>query len=357
MTTDITEEKIELVGAASVDKQQQHMLGLGVSRSVPVDVLPDVRPEQRQRGGEDSAVLKLKGLPYSTTEQQILDFFAGYEVQRVAFVYEPDGRPSGLAFAEFSSKDEAIRAMAKNGEYIGDRYVRLLHVPKQEMEDQVSLGTIAVPGQGRMRSRYFRPNVFDPTALDIRYPYLNLPTVRPRTRLPTGAMYPQTQNVLLDTSLPVGGGATHDFGMTSSMPPHLALIYQLNNMSLNNARPPPLVPAPVGVIPNVLPTSVSTSVYSVRPDVQVSAQSPLLGMESKTVKIRGLPFRATPMDIISFFNGFEYIPESLHLGVDALGRPSGEAWLSFSSYEEARRAMESRNRHYMGTRYLELSLV
>lgn len=44
----------------------------------------------------DSCVLKLKGLPYSTTEQEIYDFFVGYEVRKVAFVLESDGRPSGL---------------------------------------------------------------------------------------------------------------------------------------------------------------------------------------------------------------------------------------------------------------------
>lgn len=45
---------------------------------------------------EDSAVLKLKGLPYTTVEQQLLDFFKGFNVKKIAFVYEPDGRPSGL---------------------------------------------------------------------------------------------------------------------------------------------------------------------------------------------------------------------------------------------------------------------
>ena len=44
----------------------------------------------------DSCVLKLKGLPYSTTEQEIYDFFSEYEIRKVAFVLESDGRPSGL---------------------------------------------------------------------------------------------------------------------------------------------------------------------------------------------------------------------------------------------------------------------
>lgn len=36
------------------------------------------------------------GLPYSTSEREIRDFFAGYEVKGIRFVFEPDGRPSGL---------------------------------------------------------------------------------------------------------------------------------------------------------------------------------------------------------------------------------------------------------------------
>lgn len=39
-----------------------------------------------------------------------------------------------------------VQALSKNGKYLGDRYVRLLHVPKQEMEEQVRLGTLAIPG-------------------------------------------------------------------------------------------------------------------------------------------------------------------------------------------------------------------
>lgn len=49
------------------------------------------------------------------------------------------------------------QALAKNGEYIGERYVRLLHVPKSEMEEQVRLGTLAIPGAAaKLRSRLMR---------------------------------------------------------------------------------------------------------------------------------------------------------------------------------------------------------
>lgn len=66
--------------------------------SVPISTHPFCATRDRFRNlpMSDSCVLKLKGLPYSTTEQEIYDFFVGYEVRKVAFVLESDGRPSGL---------------------------------------------------------------------------------------------------------------------------------------------------------------------------------------------------------------------------------------------------------------------
>ena len=72
--------------------------------------------------------------------------------------------------------------------------------------------------------------------------------------------------------------------------------------------------------------------------------------------MRGLPYRSTPVEILGFFNGYQYLPDSLQIGLDSLGRPSGEAWLTFVSAEEAMRAVRGLNRQYLGSRYLELSL-
>ncbi len=40
------------------------------------------------------------GLPYAATESQIREFFAGYVIKALHFVFEPDGRPSGLVSSE-----------------------------------------------------------------------------------------------------------------------------------------------------------------------------------------------------------------------------------------------------------------
>ena len=77
---------------------------------------------------------------------------------------------------------------------------------------------------------------------------------------------------------------------------------------------------------------------------------------SATVKVRGLPYRSTPADILSFFIGYQYLPDSLQIGLDSLGRPSGEAWLTFVNPGEATRAVRDLNRQFLGNRYLELCI-
>ena len=73
-----------------------------------------------------------------------------------------------------------------------------------------------------------------------------------------------------------------------------------------------------------------------------------------TVRMRGVPFRATVQDILTFFGGYHFIPESARIGSESSGRASGEAWVSFASAEEASRAIADKNRQHMGSRYVEL---
>jgi heterogeneous nuclear ribonucleoprotein F/H len=78
--------------------------------------------------------------------------------------------------------------------------------------------------------------------------------------------------------------------------------------------------------------------------------------DGTTVKMRGLPFRASVEEIQQFFKGYGYVAGSLHLGTDSRGRPSGEGWITFKSVDEAGRCVKERNRQYLGSRYLELSI-
>lgn len=582
--------------------------GAAVGQGAPADQAGALPPASApSRPQEDSAVLKLKGLPYSTTEDDIRTFFAAYNVKEVAFVKEPDGRPSGLVsqladercsrgaarrprlpawlapvcaarpcltrcasrravagvcrvrdqrrraqgkrsgpactvpcsncyIASAASGREpgagecarAVRlavprcrwqqrhrdcgvrklvltahltapgstqALSKNGEFIGERYVRLLHVPKQEMIEQVQLGTLAIPGQvAKMRQRALRQA--QPPGMTYAVPgqQLLLPAMAPRLLGPRGVL-----NLGPPGGIGPGGSYSLAPGGPGGMQPHhhhvdhlgyhgnhLAygtpdmLAQQLGGLSLMGAGGQGMPPGPGGMPPSVrgmppggprgahmaMPGGPSgmqavrqllqpPSAYGGGPPPHAMPGAPAHGaaagggvnggkgpLTSSTIKIRGLPYKATPTEIMLFFQvrcfdarcmsyavvvvavarairrhpllgrcrsvahapaprrlaglchpalppsfadsapgrngphattlitaararppprrarsqGYQYIPDSLNIGLDSLGRPSGEAWISFASPDEALRAVRELNRHYLSNRYLELSL-
>ena len=77
--------------------------------------------------GVHSGYLRMRGLPFSASQEDILKFFAGYKIveDSVVFTFKSDGRATGEAYVKFCSPDEARRAMSKNKELIGSRYIEL----------------------------------------------------------------------------------------------------------------------------------------------------------------------------------------------------------------------------------------
>lgn len=73
-------------------------------------------------GGD--GIVKMKGLPFKATADDVIKFFAGYRVRPdgIHFVMHADGRPSGMAFVEFDCPQEAMRALSKDREQFGNAY-------------------------------------------------------------------------------------------------------------------------------------------------------------------------------------------------------------------------------------------
>lgn len=70
--------------------------------------------------------VRMAGLPFRATEQEIIDFFAP-EADCVAarIILNRDGRPSGDAIAEFETEEMAEKALTKNRQHLGSRFVLL----------------------------------------------------------------------------------------------------------------------------------------------------------------------------------------------------------------------------------------
>lgn len=72
------------------------------------------------------------------------------------------------------------------------------------------------------------------------------------------------------------------------------------------------------------------------------------------VRMRGLPFTATPSDIAEFFSGYGVRPEDVIVGQRGDGSPSGEACAFFARDELAEKARKEKNMQHIGHRYIEL---
>ncbi|CAI5996608.1 unnamed protein product [Closterium sp. NIES-65] len=83
---------------------------------------------------EHTGVLKLRGIPYSATKQDIVAFFDGFPLSEssVHIVVGADGRSTGEAFAEFASPGDAAAAMGRDRSRMGTRYVELFASSREE---------------------------------------------------------------------------------------------------------------------------------------------------------------------------------------------------------------------------------
>lgn len=83
---------------------------------------------------EYTEILKMRGLPYSVTKTDIVEFFDEFDLveDNVHIGCRPDGKATGEAYVEFESADEAKKAMGKDKMTIGSRYVELFPSTQDE---------------------------------------------------------------------------------------------------------------------------------------------------------------------------------------------------------------------------------
>jgi heterogeneous nuclear ribonucleoprotein F/H len=91
-------------------------------------------PTVATSSAEHTGVIRLRGLPFSVTKKEIIDFFAssGLDEDNIHIVTHADGRATGEAFVEFRSPEESRDAMKKDKMTLGTRYVELFPSSREE---------------------------------------------------------------------------------------------------------------------------------------------------------------------------------------------------------------------------------
>ncbi|CAG9787499.1 unnamed protein product [Diatraea saccharalis] len=88
--------------------------------------------------GDNSFIVKLRGLPFSTRVEDVLDFLTNVNVLNgksgVHLTEVRPGRPSGECFVEVESQQDVDEALKKDKENMGKRYIEVFSTDRQDME-------------------------------------------------------------------------------------------------------------------------------------------------------------------------------------------------------------------------------
>lgn len=72
---------------------------------------------------EPSPILRLRGLPFQTAEEDVREFFKGFNIKEV-HICKRSGRLTGEAYVEFDTDEAAANALKQlDRKYIGQRYI------------------------------------------------------------------------------------------------------------------------------------------------------------------------------------------------------------------------------------------
>ncbi|KAM9331403.1 G-rich sequence factor 1 [Gastrophryne carolinensis] len=227
----------------------------------------------------NDATVRLRGLPYSCTEQDIINFFSGLSIaeEGITFVLDQRGRKSGEAFVQFVSQEHSEQALMKHKQEIGSRYIEIFPSRRSEIQN------------ARLNFRRRKGVTFAPTMKDFYEPDISLNTAG-KDLLAEVA----NENDHIDE-----------------------YVKEISGKSMDS-------------------------------------QDFTVGSPVHDIHIRGLPFHVSGQDIANFFHPVMPLKINIEFSADA-GGTSGEAVVRFMTHEDAVAAM-AKNRCHMQQGYLELFL-
>mmetsp|Transcript_109005 Transcript_109005/g.305092 ORF Transcript_109005/g.305092 Transcript_109005/m.305092 type:complete len:363 (-) Transcript_109005:183-1271(-) len=84
--------------------------------------------------GDHTGFLRMRGLPFTASKEEIFKFFAVYNpiLDTIVLTYRSDGRATGEAYVGFETPEDSKRAMDLHRKSMGNRYIELFLSNKEE---------------------------------------------------------------------------------------------------------------------------------------------------------------------------------------------------------------------------------
>ncbi|GFY76188.1 heterogeneous nuclear ribonucleoprotein H [Trichonephila inaurata madagascariensis] len=317
----------------------------------------------------DPFVLRVRGLPWSASKDDIVNFFEGCKLKNGAngihLTMSREGRPSGEAYVEFETPEDANKGLEKNNEHLGSRYIEVFRSKENEME--WALRRCGLDGEEAFGDACVRLRglPFGCSKEEIAQFFTGMEIVRNGITLPTDYQGRSTGEAYVQFSSQ--DIAEKAMGKHKEKIGHRYIeIFKSSLQEIRNA---------VGMGPVRMGRSMGSNRMNPydRPDRPGTygrggrgRGGPMGGNfgdrggfperirdTGHNIHLRGLPFRAVERDIFDFFAPLK--PVAVRIKYEPSGRSSGEADAMFATHEEALRAMK-KDKEKIQHRYIELFL-
>ena len=170
-----------------------------------------------------SYTVKMRGLPFEAGEEDIHTFFYPLKVAAVRMLYDPQDRPLGYAFVDFTSESDMKDALRRNRDCMGSRYIELFRDEGKKKEEYVERKKTALkPWEVKAMSEMDK---VDPVSESGRLFLRNLPYTITEDELtkkfePFGPLTEVTLPLDKNTNRPIGLGF-----VTYMLPEHAVKAY------------------------------------------------------------------------------------------------------------------------------------
>ena len=262
--------------------------------------------------------IRMRGLPWTTKEAHIHEFFEHLAVSRVAFLYDRAGKPKGEAFVYFSSDDMARSAMSKDRQYLGHRFIECY------LTQTTAAEKLEAQSQDQTKGSLF---------------------IRLRG-LPFSAKESGVMQLLQEHSIQaVEGSCIVEFG-PDGRHSGCACVKLVSPEEADRA---------LEKTREMKYGSRYVEVFKATLDEAKQLQKTVdeRGVDGYVVKLRGLPMTADEAQVLDFLQGVKVLHKGIHMVDNDYGRANGTCFVELIDEADLDAAI-AKDEQMMGTRYIEV---
>ncbi|XP_056619287.1 RNA binding motif protein 12Bb [Triplophysa dalaica] len=321
----------------------------------------DTRSQREEGVSErDGVYLKLNGMPYSATKENVRNFFEGLQIEDMLFLRNHRGTFNGQAFVLFVTAEDAIEGLKRDRKYMGPRYIQ---VTRCSEEQWLMAGGLVKPDGSKRQSldrtrsqspASYRSRSRSPTSDEYCVLFENLAIGIEKREL-RALLNPIS---LKDDQIIIFAQKQDDRTKSAivvfrNLTDYCAGLAHHKDTLVNRA----VYVSPISKEKMVGMLESSVDGQNDRKGLRRSADVPQTqkdtpDSEMKCVYVRNLPFDVRKVEIMDFFHGFALSEDRVILLHDERGAGLGEALVIFQSEEVAVTAQSLNGRRFLGSQVM-----